>query len=183
MTGFICDMILVGISCYVLRSGNEMKAKVFPLDAFTLKRVYRVTAIVNFVTAVIWMIFGTDFLFKESPRRSNDPTNSNYCQTAPFEYAMAILITRKSNNCLEKVFIRIIRHISLEWSLLGLVAFVILCQCMAFSFDGVIDNKGPIIKEQNEGAECRTRMSFIQHMNETYVAYSSKDEVEIKEVY
>ena len=27
------------------------------------------------------------------------------------------------------------------------------------------------------------RMSFIQHMNETYVAYSSKDEVEIKEVY
>ena len=77
-----------------------MKAKVFPLDAFTLKRVYRVTVIVNFVTGFIWMIFGTDFLFKESPRRSNDPTNANlYCQTAPFEYAMAILITRKSNNC------------------------------------------------------------------------------------
>ena len=74
-----------------------------------------------------------------------------------------------------------IRHISLEWSLLGLVAFVFLCQCMAFSFDGVNDR--PIIKEQNEGAECRMRMSFIQHMNETYVAYSSKDEVEIKEVY
>ena len=67
---------------------------------------------------------------------------------------------------LEKVFIKIIKHISLEWSLLGLVAFVFLCQCMAFSFDGVIDR--PIIKEQNE---------------ETYVAYSSKDEVEIKEVY
>ena len=167
MTGFICDLILVGIACYVLRSGNEMKAKVFPLDAFTLKRVYRVTVIVNFVTGVIWMIFGTDFLFKESPRRSNDPTNANlYCQTAPFEYAMAILITRKSINCLEKVFIKIIRHISLEWSLLGLVAFVFLCQCMAFSFDGVIDR--PIIKEQNE---------------ETYVAYSSKDEVAIKELY
>ena len=181
MTGFICDLILVGIACYVIRSGNEMKTKVFPLDAFTLKRVYRFTAIVNFVTAVIWMIFGTDFLFKESPRRSNDPTNSNYCQTAPFEYAMAILITRKLSNCLEKVFIKIIRHISLEWSLLGLVAFVVLCQCMTFSFDGVIDR--PMIKEKNEGAEHRMRMSFIQHMNETYVAYSSKDEVEIKEVY